>query len=125
MKNIAILGLSLLLALPVSASTSFAAVKPQNGNVVKVFIHFADTPGKSEWGLIRAFGCTVTNSYSIIPAVAAEIPESAIEGLSHNPSVTAIEEDHKVEATAITYDTEYSNAWGVEKMKGGVPHEKN
>ncbi|HEY4521335.1 MAG TPA: hypothetical protein VJL57_02965, partial [Candidatus Paceibacterota bacterium] len=94
MKNLAILGLALLIALPASASTSFAAVKPQNDNVVKVFVHFADTPGKSEWGLIRAFGGTVTNSYSIIPAVAAEIPESAILGLSHNPSVTSIEEDH-------------------------------
>src|SRR3989344_5383366 len=125
MKNLAILGLALLLALPVGASTSFAAVEPQDDNVVKVFVHFADTPGKSEWGLIRAFGGTVTNSYSIIPAVAAEIPESAIEGLSHNPSVTAIEEDHKVEATAITYDTEYSNAWGVERIESGVAHEQN
>src|SRR3989344_3640323 len=125
MKNLAILGLALLLALPVGASTSFAAVEPQDDNVVKVFVHFADTPGKSEWGLIRAFGGTVTNSYSIIPAVAAEIPESAILGLSHNPSVTSIEEDHKVEATAITYDTEYSNAWGVERIESGVAHEQN
>src|SRR3990167_5156330 len=125
MKNIAILGLALLIALPVGASASFATVKPHNDNMVKVFVHFADTPGKSEWGLIQAFGGTVTNSYSIIPAVAAEIPESAILGLSHNPSVTAIEEDHKVEATAITYDTEYSNAWGVERIESGVAHEQN
>jgi len=125
MKKVAILGLALLIALPVGASASFATVKPHNDNMVKVFVHFADTPGKSEWGLIRAFGGTVTNSYSIIPAVAAEIPESAIEGLSHNPSVTAIEEDHKVEATAITYDTEYSNAWGVERIESGVAHEQN
>ena len=125
MKKVAILGLALLIALPVGASASFATVKPHNDNMVKVFVHFADTPGKSEWGLIRAFGGTVTNSYSIIPAVAAEIPESAIEGLSHNPSVTAIEEDHKVEATAITYDTEYLNAWGVERIESGVAHEQD
>src|SRR3989344_4683211 len=62
MKNIAILGLALLLALPVGASTSFAAVKPQND---------------------------------------------------------------KVEAVAITYDTEYSNAWGVERVESGVGHEQN
>jgi len=125
MKNLSILGLALLIALPVGVPTSFASFKPQNDNVVKVFVHFADTPGKSEWGLIRAFGGTVTNSYSIIPAVAAEIPESAILGLSRNPSVIVIEEDHKVEATAITYDTEYSNAWGVERIESGVAHEQN
>ncbi|MEK7531594.1 MAG: S8 family serine peptidase, partial [Patescibacteria group bacterium] len=123
MKNLAILALALLVALPVGASTAFAAVTPQNDKTVKVFVHFTDTPGKSEWGLIRAFGGTVTNSYSIIPAVAAEIPESAIPGLLHNPNITAIEEDHKVEATAITYDTEYSNAWGVERIESGVAHE--
>jgi subtilisin family serine protease len=123
MKNLAILGLALLLALPVGASTSFAAVKSQNDTSVKVFVHFTDTPGKSEWGLIWAFGGTVSHSYSIIPAVAAELPGSAIQGLLHNPNITAIEEDHKVEATAITYDIEYSNAWGVEQIESGVGHE--
>ncbi|PIR46458.1 MAG: hypothetical protein COV07_04125 [Candidatus Vogelbacteria bacterium CG10_big_fil_rev_8_21_14_0_10_45_14] len=124
MKKLAILGLALFLALPVGATVSSAPVnKSQNDNVVKVFIHFADTPGNNERGLVRAFGATVTHSYSIIPAVAAEIPASAIEGLSHNPSVTLIEEDHQVEATAITYDIEYSNAWGVERVESGVAHE--
>ena len=75
MKNsIAILGLVLTIVLVAGASTSFAVAKPQNDNLVKVFVHFTDTPGKSEWGLIRAFGGTVTNSYSIIPAVSADIP---------------------------------------------------
>lgn len=123
MKKLAILGLALLIALPVGASVSFAATQPQNETSIKVFVHFADTPGKSEWGLIRAFGGTVTHSYSIIPAVAAEIPESAIQGLLHNPKITAIEEDHKVEATTITYDAEYLNAWGVERIESGVGHE--
>jgi subtilisin family serine protease len=123
MKNLAILGLALLIALPVGASTLFAAVKPQNDNAVKVFIHFTDTPGNSERGLVRAFGGTVTHSYSIIHAVAAEIPESAIQGLLHNPNVIAVEEDHRVEAVDITYDTEYSNAWGVERIESGVAHE--
>ena len=124
MKNIAILGLALLLALPVGASTSFAAVdKPQNDNLVKVFIHFKDTPGQSERGLVRAFGGKVTHSYTIIPAVAAEIPESAIQGLLRNPNVVAVEEDHKVEAVGITYDTEYLNAWGVGRIESGYTHE--
>ena len=125
MKNLAIFWLALFLALPVGASTSFAATTPQNDKDIKVFIHFTETPGKSEWGLVRAFGGTVTHSYSIIPVVAAVIPESAIEGLLHNPGVTAIEEDHEVEAAGITYDTEYSNAWGVERIESGVAHEQN
>ncbi|MEK9154058.1 MAG: S8 family serine peptidase [Patescibacteria group bacterium] len=125
MKNIAILGLALLLAFPVGVSTSFAAIQPQSDKTVKVFVHFKDTPGKSEWGLIRAFGGMVTHSYSIIPAVAADIPESAISGLLHNPNITSIEENHQVEATAITSDEEYSNAWGVERIESGFAHQQN
>ena len=123
MKNIAILGLALLLALPIGASVSSAAVKPQNDNLVKVFVHFKETPGHSERGLVRAFGGTVTHSYTIIPAVAAEVPESSIQGLLRNPHVVAVEEDRKVEAVGITYDTEYSNAWGIEKIESGYAHE--
>src|SRR3989344_750207 len=123
MKNTAILGLALLLALSVGATVSLAAVKPQNDNLVKVFVHFKETPGRSERGLVRALGGTVTHSYTIIPAVAAEVPESAIQGLLHNPHVVAVEEDHKVEAVGITHDTEYSNAWGVGRIESGYAHD--
>src|SRR3989344_2504880 len=43
MKNLAILGLALLLALPVGTSTSFAAVKPQNHNLNVTSVEADDT----------------------------------------------------------------------------------
>ena len=57
MKNsISILGLALLLAFPVGASTSFAAVKSQNDQLIRVLIGFDKSVGASEQALVRAYG---------------------------------------------------------------------
>ena len=116
--------LSLLVVGLLGASMTASAQGNQgNDNFVKVFIHFEDTPGNSEHGLVRAFGGEITHSYTIIPAVAAEIPESSIQGLLRNPHIVAIEEDHEVDALGVTYDTEYEHSWGVGQIESGVVHE--
>jgi len=126
MKKIAFLAVILFIAGIFGVGMTASAQSAASENTpVKVFIHFADTPGQSERGLVRAFGGKITHSYTIIPAVAAEIPENSIEGLLRNPNIVAIEEDHKVEALGITYDPEYSNAWGVERIESGVAHENS
>ncbi|MBI2175657.1 MAG: S8 family serine peptidase [Parcubacteria group bacterium] len=119
MKNsVAILGLALLIALPVGASTSFAAVKPQNGNFVRVLVAFDKPVGASEQSLVRAYGGKIKYSYSIVNAVAAHVPQSALDGLARNPHVTAVELDDTVYAV----DTELDNAWGVKHIKSGDVH---
>jgi len=121
MKNLAILGLALLLALPVGASTSFAAVKPQNDNFTRVFIGFDKPVGASEQALVRAYGGKIKYSYSIVNAIAAQVPESALDGLSHNPHVTVVEADDTVYAVDV-FDTELDNAWGVKHIQSGDVH---
>ncbi|MBI4088381.1 S8 family serine peptidase [Candidatus Kaiserbacteria bacterium] len=107
------------LAALASFSPAFAhAQVPHDPRGDRVFVLF-DTPvGDAERGLVRAFGGDVKYSYSIVNAVAATIPASAIEGLSHNPHVLAIEPDLEVQAT----DIELDNSWGVERIGGGAVH---
>ncbi|OGZ42197.1 MAG: hypothetical protein A3C80_03065 [Candidatus Ryanbacteria bacterium RIFCSPHIGHO2_02_FULL_45_43] len=118
MKNLAILGLALLLALPVGTSTSFAAVKPQNDNLNRVLIAFDKPVGTGEQALIRAYGGKIKYSYSIVNAIAAQVPASALDGLSHNPHVTSVEADDTVYAV----DIELDNSWGVRHIQTGDVH---
>ncbi len=101
-----------------------ASVQSDTQEQVRVFVHFDSVPGKTEQGLVRAFGGKVTHSYSIIPALAVTIPQQAIEGLSKNPHVTSIELDHEVKATEI-YDEEYYRGWGIDHVHSGVAHEQS
>ena len=61
-----------------------------------VLIGFTQVPGPSEQGLVRAHGGVIKYSYSLVPAIAASIPEAAIAGLLHNPHITGIEPDGTV-----------------------------
>jgi subtilisin family serine protease len=118
MKNIAIFVLVLLIALPIGASVSSAETKTPNDNLVRVLIGFDKSVGASEQALVQAFGGKIKYSYSVVNAIAAQIPQSAIEGLSHNPHVSAVEVDDTVYAV----DIELDNAWGVKHIQAGDVH---
>src|SRR3989344_1712117 len=90
-----------------------------NGNRVDVFVSFDRTPSPADAALIRAFGGRVAYSYSITPAIAANIPEAALSGLSRNPHVTAVELDGEVYAA----DAELDNSWGVKRIGAGTVHD--
>jgi subtilisin len=57
---------------------------------VDVLIGFNQPPGQAEQALVRSLGGDVRYTYSIIPTIAATIPENAIAGLRHNPRVTHV-----------------------------------
>jgi len=84
---------------------------------VKVLIGFDQQPGASEQALIRAHGGTVKHTFHLIPAIAATIPQKAVEALSKNPAVAVIEADVPVYAL-----DEYSTAWGVQKINAATVH---
>lgn len=48
--------------------------------------------------LITTYGGEVTYTYTIIDAIAAEIPQQAIEALRNNHNVLYVEIDHEVHA---------------------------
>lgn len=90
-------------------------------NHQRVIISFADTPGESGRGLVRAFGGDVRYEYGSVPAIAARVPEAAIAGLERNPRIVNIVADEQVQVQSV----ELSNAWGVEHIGAGEVHDND
>jgi subtilisin family serine protease len=105
----------MVLSLVFNSTVAMAASPPEK---VRVFIGFNQPPGQSEENLVRSLGGEIKYTYHIIPAIAAYVPETAIQGLLRNPRVTVIEPDVTIQAT----DAELSNSWGVEHIGAGVVH---
>ena len=94
-------------------------VQAASNNKVDVFVSFDKTPGVAERAIVERAGGTVRFSYTIVPAVAASVPEAAIKGLLSNPNVTAVELDGTVYAVG----AELENAWGVKRIGSGTVHD--
>ncbi|MFW6117167.1 MAG: S8 family serine peptidase [Thermoproteota archaeon] len=69
---------------------------------------------QSDPKLVRAHGGEVTHTYTIITAVAAEIPQKAIDALRKNPNVAYVEMDQKVHAL------EDNLPWGVDRIDAEI-----
>jgi subtilisin len=111
----------LLLILILIISTLFSGMtftsNSANGmEKVDVLIAFHQPPGPSEEALVRGFGGSVKFTYDIVPAIAASLPQSALEGLSKNPKVALIEPDVAVYALGDTYP------WGVKQVAADLVH---
>jgi subtilisin len=83
-----------------------------------VIIGFHQPPGLSEKALIHDHGGVVKNSFHLIPAIAAKLPENNIEKLKKNPRVAYIEDDKIFKAAA----DEYTSSWGVQHIGSNVVH---
>jgi subtilisin len=90
----------------------------QNG-LVKVLIGFKEKPGPAQQALVQSVGGKIKYTYNLIPAIAASIPEVAIDALKKNPNITNVDLDIKVYAI----DTELNDAWGVKRIGSGVVHD--
>lgn len=108
--------LLLILIMLVSTLLSGASSTGIGTEKVKVIIAFHEQPGPAEEGLIRAFGGSVKFTYTIVPAIAATLPEAALEGLSRNPKVARIEEDVEIHALGETLP------WGVDRIDAELVH---
>jgi subtilisin len=98
---------------------TFATAQGQgNDNFTRVIIAFDKPIGSSEQAFVRAHGGKIKYSYSIVNAIAAALPAGAIEGLSRNPHITAIDLDDTVYAV----DAELDNSWGVKRIGAGAVH---
>jgi subtilisin family serine protease len=91
---------------------------PPDG-LVKVLIGFKEKPGAAQQAMVRSVGGKIKYTYHIVDAIAASIPEKAIEALQKNPNVTHVELDIKVYAL----DTELDNSWGVKHIGAGIVHD--
>ena len=81
-----------------------------------MLIAFHQQPGRSEEALIRAFGGTVKHTFHLVPAIAATLPQAAIEALRQNPQVALIEPDLTVKALEDSYP------WGITRIGADQVH---
>ncbi|MCK4266789.1 MAG: S8 family peptidase, partial [Thermoplasmata archaeon] len=109
MKKHAIIGLTLLLLL--SAVPFFVAASSQAR--IPVIIMFKQ---KQDLGLVRAVGGHIKTTYSFQPAVAAVIPERALEALERNPAIEFVVRDLPIELVG------QSTPWGVERIGAPAVH---
>ena len=63
---------------------------PPDG-LVKVLIGFKEKPGAAQQAMVKGLGGKIKYTYNLIPAMAASIPEKAIEALKKNPNITDVE----------------------------------
>ncbi len=105
-----------------------------------VIIGFHHQVGDTEKKLIIDLGGTIGHTYSLLPAISAEIPEEGLGTLLKHPLVNYIEEDKAVVSIdpissgnisnlsflqSSATDIEYQNAWGVEHIGAKAAHDKN
>ncbi|MFH0794630.1 MAG: S8 family serine peptidase [bacterium] len=86
---------------------------------VPILIAFKHNPGPAEEALVHSHGGKIKYTYHLVPAIAASVPEAAVEGLRHNPNVTAVDAD----VTVYKSDAELDAAWGVKRIGAGVIHD--
>lgn len=94
------------------------AQAPSAGARADVLIGFRQLPGAAEQQLVRAVGGTIRHTYRIIPAIAATLPQQAVNALRNHPAVVVVEPDAAVHAL-----DEYSSAWGVDKIGARPVHD--
>jgi subtilisin family serine protease len=111
---------ALAFTMMVAAPFAQAPLSAQNGQGrVNVLIAFRNTPGPSEQAIVRGAGGNIKFSYTIVPAIAADLPAQAVAALQRNPAISTIEPDAEVTALG-TFDSELTATWGVKAVGGGT-----
>ncbi len=104
--------------LALSAYTLHAQGQPPGQQRVRVIIGFTQPPGANEQALVQAGGGTILHTYWLVPAIAAEVPQVALQGLRNNPNVTSVDPDAEV----FEIDAELDASWGVKRIGSGIVH---
>jgi len=102
--------------------TNEEQLSPEKGGLpdglVKVLIGFKEKPGAAQQAMVKGVGGKIKYTYHIVDAIAASIPEKAIEALQKNPNVRYVEPDGQVYAL-----DELDDSWGVKRIGAGLVHE--
>ena len=93
------------------------AAKPEEEmKKIPVIIMFKDKPNAD---LIKQHDGEIKAIYHIKPALAASLPEKAIDNLKNNPNIAFIVEDLQIFTMGETYD------WGVNRTDADIVHGYN
>lgn len=114
---------SVILAITLVFSSSLFAFaqSPSNQETTEVLIQFAGPVTASDRAFIRSLGGEFSHEYSLVPAIAVEVPTMALEGLSRNPRVIAVEEN--LEVQAMLFEDEYAETWSIANINAKPVHD--
>lgn len=100
--------------------TNEKQLSPEKGGppdgLVKVLIGFKEKPGPPEQAMVKGAGGQIKYTYHIVDAIAASIPEKAIEALRKNPNVTHVELDGEI------FAIDDLLPWGVNRIDAEEVH---
>ncbi len=119
MKKIVAILMVMIMVISVTVVLAGSAADNDTKTKEPVIIGFKSTPGPADKAMVRGHGGDIKYSYTIINAIAAKLPEQAIENIQRNPRVTYVEMDGEVH----TLDTELDNSWGVKRIGAGTVHD--
>lgn len=80
---------------------------------------FRNVPGAAEHAVVESAGGAVDRAFTLVNAVAARVPQQALQGLSRNPLVTVVEP----EGEFVAHDAVLDNTWGVKRIGAGTAHD--
>lgn len=111
--------LKILITLMLVISVTAAIVNASDNENKPVIIGFKDKPTQADKDQIHAQGGKIKYSYNIINAVAADLPDKAIEAFKKNPKVDYVEADGVVHAL------EQTVPWGINTVNAPLVHPYN
>jgi subtilisin family serine protease len=118
MKKIVAILMAMIMVISVTVVLAGSAADKDTKTKEPVIIGFKSTPGHADKAMVRGHGGDIKYSYTIINAIAAKLPEQAIENIQKSPRVTYVEMDGEVH----TLDLELDNSWGVKRIGAGTVH---
>lgn len=110
MKIVVRIFIALIALLALSPAAVPAAAEPAES--VDVLIGFHRSPGAAEQAMVREAHGTIKYTFRIVPVIAANLPEAAVDGLLTKSGVRYIEPDAEVFAVDQTVP------WGIERVFG-------
>jgi subtilisin family serine protease len=119
MKKIVAILMAMMLVISVTVVLAGSAPDKDTKTKEPVIIGFKSTPGHADKAMVRGHGGEIKYSYTLINAIAAKLPEPAIENIQKNSRVTYVERDGEVH----TLDDELDNSWGVTRIGAGTVHD--
>jgi subtilisin family serine protease len=119
MKKIVAIFMAMIMVISVTVVLAGSAADNDTKTKEPVIIGFTSTPGHADKDMVRGQGGEIKYSYTIIDAIAAKLPEQAIENIQKNPKVAYVEMDGEVHA----HDIELGDSWGVEHIGAGIVHD--
>lgn len=117
MKKIVGILVAIQIAIAISVIVAFAG--SEGNDNVPVIIGLKNKPDQADNNMIHGYGGEIKYSYSIINAIAARVPEKAIDALKKNPNVEYVEIDGEVHALGEILP------WGVDRIGAALVHPYN